>query len=464
MARNPEIWRRLFAREHPKCNYDDEINDWHKAFKLHATRILDRFQCFHSKRNMFQEVIGMPLEVSVHPMHQRIDYISSTMDTLSHESFKAGVRRNRFGVSFHHWLPLYLTPAHFARSSNLTEKSVEKLVASYGRGDRGGRYPRRVERFRPEMVLDVFPKLMITFAVLLADKGIETCNKALNGFQQVHRLFLAMVQRYPELRVKINAKLRVFCCGGEDHRHKKRMRSLGDILPLLAVSDRYSWDNIWQVFLAETFDRAVLWLCKEHPELANLPTKDDRADPAKLRELREKRLELTLDAIAVRLRITMFFVFFFKTFCRGTLAARAERYDRYFGDAVPHGMPSLRQFEERVKGILEIKSWPDVFKNLGVQCPPKETVARILEESVANSLRRGYHKKGMDFRRIQKRGVSTTLIAEIPYLTQRRRDERPERCHVWNGPGKNLCQPEFPGSQTSRHGLLHVHLDRRRDI
>ncbi len=379
----------------------DNVSDWKLAYVLRATGTLGEMCCYHTDQHLFQDVLGFPLEVSVNPRLRKVDYIAPTMDILSRTAYVSeNVTRTNYGIRFQNWLPLYLTAGHWKRARPEFERCIVSLCRHH-----------HTRRFRRGMVLEVIPKAMITVSVLLADKGAAACARALRGFASLHRLFLQAVIDDPALQRDVDAKIANFM-SSERIRHKKSTSSLGDFLPLLFVSEKYCWDDVWRAYLRESFDRAVLWLCKAHPELAVLPSRDEMADPEKLAALRDRRLELSLDAIRVRFRVSMMSVYFLKFFCRGSVRDRARRYDAVFGRpgaSVAAGAPTEDQFKSSVEAILEARTWPEIFARLAIACPPKKKVAQLLEESVRNSLRRGYHKKGMDFSRIQRRGVSKIL-------------------------------------------------------
>ena len=68
---------------------------------------------------------------------------------------------------------------------------------------------------------------------------------ALQGYMYFYHLLLAFVQKYPELQVVADERIRAFKqseCG----RIKRNCPNLGEFLPLLAVSS-FSWDDVAQV-------------------------------------------------------------------------------------------------------------------------------------------------------------------------------------------------------------------------
>ncbi len=83
-----------------------------------------------------------------------IDKISSTLDLLSFEAFhEDGIRRSVWKVPFTNWMPLFINKDHGERALPLLKKSLAVLCQ------------KPEHRFKPEMALEVLPKLMNTMVV-----------------------------------------------------------------------------------------------------------------------------------------------------------------------------------------------------------------------------------------------------------------------------------------------------------
>lgn len=104
------------------------------------------------------------------------------------------------------------------------------------------------------MALEILSKLMNTQCVLLMDKGIHVSSKALDGYLAIHRLMIAFVIEYPQLSTKIDSQISQFL-QSPSKRSKRELPALGEFLPLLSVSRKYTWFHISKYFLEETFDR-----------------------------------------------------------------------------------------------------------------------------------------------------------------------------------------------------------------
>eukprot|EP00954_Amorphochlora_amoebiformis_P009499 738617-Amorphochlora_amoeboformis.AAC.1 len=408
LCEDGSLWKELFSRSYDLSDLSRvSMGSWKKFYLLKVNQVIDRLRCFHTKLHLFEDVLGIPLQVSVNPKFRSIDYIHSSMDFLSSKAFRTlKIRTDAFGEAFTHWLPLFLTDDHFDRALPAIRTSIVSLCGHW-----------RIATFDPLMVLDVLPKLMTTFVVLLSDKGVSACAKALTGFTGIHRLFLALAHRYPAIKTEAERRLKKFW-RSEENRHKKQVRSLGDILPLLTISDSIKWKNFWRVYLAEDFDRAVLWVGKHNANLVKLDRCKEMSDA--------KYCDEVYEAIRVRSRLTCFFAYFLNHFCRGTTEEQSRRYDRVLGhpeleaELVKGGstgnpakmaacLPTIQHMQVSVKQILETKGFKQFFELVGAKAPPTKDVAHILRTAVRNSLRRGYHSKYTKFTRIQRSGVSNIL-------------------------------------------------------
>eukprot|EP00586_Coscinodiscus_wailesii_P008266 CAMPEP_0172522098 /NCGR_PEP_ID=MMETSP1066-20121228/292940_1 /TAXON_ID=671091 /ORGANISM="Coscinodiscus wailesii, Strain CCMP2513" /LENGTH=458 /DNA_ID=CAMNT_0013305069 /DNA_START=878 /DNA_END=2254 /DNA_ORIENTATION=- len=277
-------------------------------------------------------------------------------------------------------------------------------------------------QFDPVMVLEVFPKIINTFVVLISDEGISASHRSFNGILRIHRLFLALAQQYPGIKNEALRRLKSFVAC-EKNRIKSSCRSLGNLLPLLMIVDQkeFSWFQIGSAYVGESFDRSVLWVCKKFPKLEKT---HDMFGNVETESHSNERVTLTKEAMTVSNRLTMFHVFFLYTYCKGTTNNRASLYDNYLGkaeeeceqgglvDKMPRNVPQLSfsRFRNEIAYILSINTWQQFFKFVRIRCPAtKVHMAHTLRQHVRNSRRKGYHKAGMDFSRVHQSGTSQIL-------------------------------------------------------
>jgi len=416
------LWRVLFHRHFPASQLSAaSLADWRHAYMLELSSNAEQLRCFHSKVTLGAldekrggpEIFGIPLTYTVNPRTHEVDYIYSTLDTLSFSAFKDdGCRASVWGEEFTHFLPLYLTREHFDAARPLLHKTIANLCASAPKW----RFARG--RFVPEMVLDVLPKLLCTLIVLLVDKGVAASDVFIDGFTQVYRLLLALADEHPALRTQVTQRVHSFI-GDERKRIKAAEPSLGVLVPLLALCSGLRWCDLAWPLLEEMMDRAVIWACRDHPELAK---------PHKLSA--DELVQLSWEARRVSNRLLMFSVGFLGRLAKLTPA----QLDDFHGNPTPWLRRSMRLHISRV---MAVDSWPAFFALINVPLPSKAYMQSWLGRAVVNSEKKGYHKRGMDFSRVQRSGVSAILrkgesVSASPTMKAIRFEE------VWRYPASTI--------------------------
>ena len=89
-------------------------------------------------------------------------------------------------------------------------------------------------------MIEILPKLIITHMVEMANERKHISIIAIRRLINFIRLFRLAIELVPGVQDKINETLRVFK-DEEASRTKDHTPSLGDILAMMLVSDRYSF-------------------------------------------------------------------------------------------------------------------------------------------------------------------------------------------------------------------------------
>mmetsp|Transcript_819 Transcript_819/g.1380 ORF Transcript_819/g.1380 Transcript_819/m.1380 type:complete len:963 (-) Transcript_819:80-2968(-) len=434
------VWRTLFATRYPRSALSPSGTTlaWRIAYILEANCLSQDLTCFHSLSTKADSVLGFPITYTTNPKTGSLDYVTSTFDILSLESFKSeGVRRTVWGEKFTSFLPIFLDKEHFDKGLATLISTCSKVVKEGTRScrqqqssidqnwrrcksssDQSWRRCQNNETVKqepilesawtphtdPEMVLCVITKMMNTQVVLLMDKGVAVSDVALTGYCQLHRLLLGVVDKFPQLRALVRCRLDDFVKKPEK-RVKKHTPSLGELLSLLSVSDTYSWKSIAMIYIKESFDRSVLWACSRDPSLAIVTPGD------------ESRLEKYFEVQKVSMRLTLFHSLFLSLLVNGggsrsKLDYCIDRYDTF------QGRPPLyirRQWQRSVESILTLESWPQFFEMSGIPLPSKSQLLLALETAVGNSLNKGYHSRDTIFQNVMRSGVSRILLKGESY-------------------------------------------------
>ncbi|KAK3243807.1 hypothetical protein CYMTET_46556 [Cymbomonas tetramitiformis] len=388
------VWKSLLERMYP-CSFvgGASLKHWKHAFLLEHNNIVDELRCFHTKNTHEEDVLGFPVRYTVNPVKKTADYIEACPELLSLGAFRnAGVRRDVHNETFQQLLPLFLTQDHFASGRRHLERTVAHLAA-----------PDQGASFRPTMLLDVISRVLNTAVVLLVDQGVSASEKALDCYCMVHRLLLGAIEHYGlgnEVRrrvVHFNTK--------PEMREKAECPSLGDWMPLIGVDSQgpadghAAWLAVARSLIGEILDRQILWICKHDPELAQCLRKSPQNTDADM-----KLLQGAFQASKVSLRLVMFHVGFLRLVA---CPQSAEAHD------ILYGRPSLalkRQFQAYVKAVITVDTFPAFFSIVGLQVPSPAHLTSLLRHSWDRSLKKGYHRRNMDFSRVHSSGVSKILL------------------------------------------------------
>merc|ERR1712232_516315 len=138
-------------------------------------------------------------------------------------------------------MPLYFSDEHFERALPQIKKTIRKLCPE-----------RKQSVFDSSMVLDVMPKMINTFAVLVSDEGVAASKKSFLGIMRIHKLFLALANKFPWLKRDALLRLKRFV-SLEQNRMKCSCPSLGNLLPLLMIvdKDKFNWTHLRSTYLDE---------------------------------------------------------------------------------------------------------------------------------------------------------------------------------------------------------------------
>ena len=226
---------------------------------------------------------------------------------------------------------------------------------------------------------------------------------ALDGYASFLHTLLAALEWYPTLRTIVEDRIARFV-DGERGRNKYQCPALGEWLPLLALSDKYTWRDVAHEYLMETFDRNAKWVLKAHPELLEAvdayspgPRHARRAFPQLLRK--------AFDTSKVSMRLLMFHVTFLRLFrVRGPAGLGSKvnpggqlsttELKAQLDDCYGRPTPSVQDaMQAAIKAITKVTSWNEVFARVGLTPPSPGYLSAWLKRTFENSERRRYHRR-----------------------------------------------------------------------
>ncbi|KAJ3373879.1 hypothetical protein GGF31_008764 [Allomyces arbusculus] len=403
-----DVWRGIVRKQSELAGL---ARDWRYLYMAEHNQAVRDLRCWYTRASFTDDVLGLPVEITVNPRTKQVDYAMPTMAFLSRTAFynlhvrvTPGDKR-----AFTHWLPLYLSEAHFDHAL----VDVQRFVAALAQPGTVGPV------FDPSMINVVFPKLLNTCAVLLADRGLHASDTAIELYTQLHRVWVACLHRYPAQQANVEHRLARFM-SGEVHRTKTAVPSLGDLLALLSVSEQHGWAQLAQPLLEEVMHRSILWIGKSNPALIKKWQDEDRVAQAPDREL----LAAAFEASAVSRRLIAFHVLFLDEH-RGRQQAGATRPPprtvaemALTADVLYGKLPTrvTARIQAGIRAILnETPHWGAWFQRLRVSVLSQLATTRWIHGAVAASLRKGYHTRHTVFSKIQSRGVSRILLRGESY-------------------------------------------------
>lgn len=183
---------------------------------------------------------------------------------------KHKVRYSLANDKFTHWLPLYFGENDTLQIKNRVLKNVDgedkevEEVTTVRQKERCIKFLHKAllfmsakstrKEFKPEMVLEVMPKLMITHVQALLKDFTYISIVAIRRLVNFIRLFQLCIELYPEIGEIIDKKIEEFLADPEK-RVKDHCSSLGDFLSFVTVSKKYKFEDIMQAYLGEQMDR-----------------------------------------------------------------------------------------------------------------------------------------------------------------------------------------------------------------
>eukprot|EP00931_Biecheleriopsis_adriatica_P034045 TRINITY_DN19707_c0_g1_i1.p1 TRINITY_DN19707_c0_g1~~TRINITY_DN19707_c0_g1_i1.p1 ORF type:complete len:1640 (+),score=433.33 TRINITY_DN19707_c0_g1_i1:58-4977(+) len=421
----------------------------------------DDRSCYVTRLSYKEDILGVGLEIKPEADTER-NVFHCSFDLLSKEAFyDFGVRSGVWKDKVQFWMPAAIDASHFRRAlphlatcfRQLGDGKVEALTRSYGtqagsakynlkaqlrEAERKGQKVVSLEDFRKQEAerkkkavspcpseapseeaapavgsalglteadvafgLEVLPKLMNLQTVQLMKGDLHLSTKALEGYMGFHHLLLSILRQFPSLQVKVERKIATFI-HDEQFRTKKACPNIGEFLCLLAVSRKYTWDDVSKAVLKETLDRNASWAI-------------DKFDVLKLPGISaEVRLEKTFRASIVSIRLLCFNVWFlrnivFKKYgelstaesivAQKSLGAPLQnqvdrRWEEY---EAQKGIPKASEVEmlqEEMKKMLlrgdGLNSWRDYFIMLNLKPPRANDLSQLLRMCLNDAVGKGY--------------------------------------------------------------------------
>ncbi len=367
----PEIGHKGPLSPWPPFTSREKENDpnSYKIKKSEKELIMEQMVCFHTKLTMAETYLGVGVSISRLPRTAEIRSVEPTLDLVSLKAYmKEGVRNSLDNAAFTHWLPLY-----FGQKPEAIIYLARKSLSMICKGS--------TKKFEPKFIMEVFPKLMVTLVVNMMEQKEHTSLKALRAFCYFYRLFVLLMDKYPELYDQVETSLTNFKAD-EKNRIKDAMPNLGNMLSSLTVSKKFRWSDIIGPYLEEQMDRQVFWIVKDIPELEKMEHDT---------EIDDERINVSFRSTIVGFHLTLFYsLFMSKVINREgrTRDALTKGMDEMYGRLSESEEEALQRGCDEIRKVNDYYAY---FKMLGIPFPSKKELFEAIKKSIANSRRKMYH-------------------------------------------------------------------------
>lgn len=370
-----------FVCHHPKCKHRPQF-PWpafpevdEKDFVTKKTPeelFLEETKCFYSKDSILapdNATLGVGVSFLRDVRDGSISTMTSPLDFLSLSSFrKQAVKKSADNQALiTHWLPLYINEEHGKRAMHLAPRCLGIICRGSHRD------------FKAKFVLTVLPKLMNNLILQVVKGKAHASVKAVDGYVAFHRLFIALVDQFPELRVEIKKKVDAFIASPE-HRTKAHVPNLGEFLCMISVIEDVDLSAVVEAYMGEMLVRDVRWLLTNQPHL-NTSVADSKID--------RTRVELSFEASFSSYSLLLFQKYFLEKVAHSMpLKKLTSLYDSRHGRGTDEMVSNLIV---EFKTIKMMKTYDELYRRLGLKVP--EDMCAVLRAAVAESTRRNYHGK-----------------------------------------------------------------------
>jgi len=288
--------------------------------------------------------------------------VSTPAEVLSQEAFDGGIRTSSQNVVFQHLLPLFVSEAHWLAAKPLLFAATGRIWADISR------VPEHVPAVAAARVVC---RLMnnVVIDVMKADSRSAASDNFISGYFSLLRLLVRLAADHPEVQQVADHDWAEFMASGEN-RTKTKCPNIGDILPLLCISSRFSWSDVASAYQEESHTRNVRWYLQDHPQLENVNPHDNR-------------VSITFGATAVSRRMACFQAKF-------SILGKAQSPFSFADGSVP--APLIAAIKDTYRATDAVGSWNEHYTFLGLQ-PPSD-ILTLLAHALAESKRLGYHGDG----------------------------------------------------------------------
>ena len=288
------------------------------------------------------------------------------MDYISLRAFiKEGIRNAVDNEKFFHWIPLHFG-LDIAPTLHLGKRAISMVYAN------------STKRFKAEMIIDLFPKMLLTVSALIMDEKRHCSIRMLRLFGHIHCLFLLFLETYPDLYKEIEKRLSNFT-SNEKQRHKDQTPNLGVLLIYSLVAPNAKLIDILPTYFDEQLDRQVFWLLKSIPDLEDESTDTDL-----------NRVNVSFKLESTSYQILSFFSMIIKKF-KNAAKTNKDLLKMYEGNYGKMADSFENDIQKETFNILKIDNYDTFFGYIGMKKLSQKEILLKLRTALGNSKAKKYH-------------------------------------------------------------------------
>eukprot|EP01016_Furgasonia_blochmanni_P017442 TRINITY_DN2022_c0_g2_i2.p1 TRINITY_DN2022_c0_g2~~TRINITY_DN2022_c0_g2_i2.p1 ORF type:complete len:1150 (+),score=280.83 TRINITY_DN2022_c0_g2_i2:75-3524(+) len=280
------------------------------------------------------------------------------------------------------------------RSLHLGKKAISMICSGH------------TKAFKEDMILEVFPKLLITIIYQLMDEKRHCSIRILRIITHIHSIFLLFLETYPKLYQDIEKTLAEFI-KDEGKRHKDVVSNLGAFLTFLLVSFKFKFEDVGEAYVSEQLDRQVFWILKSIPELV-----ENDADP----EVNRQRAQVTFKNEIVSYQILCGFAAISRYY-RKTFKSPKDILEFYEQNHCRLSNAQENEIQKLLFEVQKIDNYSKFFAYLGLGNITDQEVTKRLHAAIGNSKRKKYHGTDDEILTLPKSEEQLRLIKEkVPQI------------------------------------------------
>ena len=352
----------------PPFNVNEVDMEKFKIMETEKSIFQKELFCFHTKLSAKETCLGIGISITRIPRTGAINQATPCLDLLSLKAFiKEGVRRGLDKTrNFTNWLPLYFG-SDKERTLHLGKKAISML------------YNNNTKRFKANMIMDIFPKIMLTLAFLMMDEKLHCSIRLIRLWCHIHAFFLLFLETHPEVYELIENRLTEFI-KDESKRLKDSTPNLGILPCLMLVSNKYKIEDLIETYFNEQLDRQVFWLLQQVPELGQ-----DQFE----KNFGEQRTKYTFKVQSTSYQIFALAVMLIREI-------KGKKNNKELLLSYEDNLGKLQNSQEdkiqkECFKILKIDNYQDFFAFVGMGKIDNEALLVRLRQAIDNSKKKKYH-------------------------------------------------------------------------